>query len=141
MTFTEVNVDLAVFPIQLLLTAYPALGHGQAMLDAPTLEPSLAADLDSQSGLQVVCKLIPSRDGPTVFVRVQDTSGNGQIILNFQDCGKERVVTGTKDVLVKDYGLVVLQDQPGQPFRVSGGQSCEQCSKSKLLVSKPILGR
>jgi hypothetical protein len=45
--FAEVDVDLAILSVHFLLTADPALDHGQAMLDAPPLEPWLAANLDS----------------------------------------------------------------------------------------------
>src|SRR5262245_51558059 len=110
------------------------------MLDAPALHPRLAADLGTQRRLQIICKLRISSDSLITFQGIQNTTSDSQVIMDFQDCWEHGVVIRTDSSLVKNDGLIVLEDQTGEPFGVSSRQSLIQLPKSEFLISWPVLG-
>src|SRR5690606_9572506 len=105
------------------------------MLDAPPLDPCLAADLDPQGGLQILGQVALASDCSISTKVVKDSARNCQVILDFQNRREQWVIAGADDMQVEENRLVVLEDQASEPFCVPCRHSLVQASQGQVMLS------
>lgn len=104
----EVNVDLAILPVNLLLDAHAPAAHVEAVLDAPALAPERPPDLCTQHGLQVAQDSAPATVGSRAACAVQDGQGRAEVVQDLHDAGQDGVVVAEDGGLVELDGPVVF---------------------------------
>lgn len=107
-------MNLAVLAVHLLFHTHLASSHAHAMCETSCLQERLSTHFHTRKGFDVgsyICLAqVVLNPSCVLFVSLQEAKGSGEIILDSENIGQERMAARKNGVTVYLHGEIVFQD-------------------------------